>query len=139
VFDVSQTSEIHGAEVIALSPPCAPVEGDTHAHLIPSLIAHAGELGYHVEERQLPPGGPGGWCDHRAKLIVVGRGPANRRVRVLVHELAHAHGIGYTDYTHRQAEVLVDTVTHIVLSQRGLDVSGETVPYIAGWGEERRA
>jgi hypothetical protein len=97
VFDVSQTSEITDAEITSLSPPCAAVEGDTHTHLIPSLIAHAGELGYHVEERELPPGGPGGWCDHRAKLIVVGRGPANRRVRVLVHELAHAHGIGYTD------------------------------------------
>jgi hypothetical protein len=32
--------------------------------------------------------------------------------------------------------VLVDTVTHIVLSQCGLDVSGETVPYVAGWGED---
>lgn len=27
------------------------------------------------------------------------------------------------------------TITHIVLSQAGLDVSGETIPYIAGWGE----
>src|SRR5205085_2623857 len=72
----------------------------------------------------------------RSKVIVIGRGPANRRVRVLVHELAHAHGVGYTDYTRRQAEVLVDTVTHIVLSQAGLDVSGETVPYISGWGED---
>jgi hypothetical protein len=32
--------------------------------------------------------------------------------------------------------VLVDTVTHIVLAQAGLDVGGETVPYIAGWGED---
>lgn len=30
----------------------------------------------------------------------------------------------------------MDTVTHIVLAQAGLDVSGETVPYIAGWGGE---
>jgi hypothetical protein len=110
VFDVSQTSEIPGAEVTPLSAPGAPVEGDTHAHLLPHLIAHASELGYRVEERVLPPGGPGGWCDGRAKLIVVGQGPANGRVRVLVHELAHAHGIGCTDYTRRQAEVLVDTV-----------------------------
>jgi hypothetical protein len=110
VFDVSQTSAIPGADVASLCPPGAPVEGDTHAHLIPPLIAHASELGYRVEERELPSGGPGGWCDPRAKLIVVGHGPANGRVRVLVHELAHAHGIGYADYTRRQAEVLVDTV-----------------------------
>jgi hypothetical protein len=42
----------------------------------------------------------------------------------------------YTGHSRRQAEVLVDTVTHIVLAQAGLDVGGETVPYIAGWGED---
>ena len=135
VFDVSQTDEIPGAEVIPMSPPGESVDGDSHGHLIPLLIDHAGELRYRVEERQLPAAGPEGWCDHRARLIVVGSGPANRRVRILVHELAHAHGIGYEQYTRRQAEVLVDTVTHIVLGQAGLDVSGETVPYIVGWGE----
>lgn len=136
VFDVSQTSEIPDTEVIQLTPPCQPVDGDSHAHLIPALERHAGHLGYRVEKRSLPAGGPDGWCDQQNKLIVVGSGAANRQVRVLVHELAHAHGIGYTNYTRRQAEVLVDTVTHIVLAQAGLDVSGETVPYVAGWGED---
>jgi hypothetical protein len=135
VFDVSQTDQLPGAEAAPLCPPGKPVEGDSHGHLVARLVAHAGELGYRVEERDLPAGGPQGWCDHRAKLIVVGPGPANRRVRILVHELAHAHGIGYRQYTRRQAEVLVDTVTHIVLAQVGVDVAGETVPYIAGWGE----
>jgi hypothetical protein len=135
VFDVSQTDQLPRADAARLCPPGEPVEGDSHGHLVARLVAHAGELGYRVEERDLPPGGPQGWCDHRAKLIVVGPGPANRRVRILVHELAHAHGIGYQQYTRRQAEVLVDTVTHIVLAQVGVDVAGETVPYIAGWGE----
>jgi hypothetical protein len=31
--------------------------------------------------------------------------------------------------------VIVDTTTLIVLSGIGLDVSGETIPYVAGWGE----
>jgi len=39
--------------------------------------------------------------------------------------------VGITYYTG-----LVDTVAHIVLAQAGLDVSGETVAYIAGWGED---
>jgi hypothetical protein len=136
VFDLAQTEELPGAQVVPLCPPGQLVDGDGHGHLVPRLIAHAEALGYRVEQRELPAGGPDGWCDHRAKLIVVGEGSANRRVRVLVHELAHAHGIGYEQYTRRQAEVLVDTVTHIVLAQAGLDVSGETVPYIAGWGGE---
>jgi hypothetical protein len=54
---------------------------------------------------------------------------------VLVHELAHAHGVTYKEYSRKQAEVIVDTVTHIVLSNAHLDVSGETLPYITGWGE----
>ena len=31
--------------------------------------------------------------------------------------------------------MLVDTVTFIVCGSVGLDVSGSSVPYVAGWGE----
>jgi hypothetical protein len=68
--------------------------------------------------------------------IVVANGPANQQVRTLTHELAHAHGVGYERYTRAQAEVLVDSVTYCVLGSVGLDVGGESVPYIAGWGED---
>lgn len=49
--------------------------------------------------------------------------------------LAHALGIGYREYGRHQAEVIVDTVTFIVCAGAGLDVGGESIPYIAGWGE----
>jgi hypothetical protein len=53
------------------------------------------------------------------------------------HEIAHSLGVGYTEYGRAQAEVLVDTVTYVVLSgQVGLDVGGESIPYVAGWGEQ---
>jgi hypothetical protein len=55
---------------------------------------------------------------------------------VLVHEIAHALGVGYKDYGRQQAEVLVDTVTHIVCGSVGLDISSSSVPYVAGWGED---
>ena len=32
--------------------------------------------------------------------------------------------------------MLVDCVTYIVCSSVGLDVGGESIPYIAGWGED---
>ncbi len=32
--------------------------------------------------------------------------------------------------------MIVDTTTLVVLGGLGLDVSGETVPYVAGWGED---
>ena len=31
--------------------------------------------------------------------------------------------------------MIVDTATLIILSGAGLDASGETIPYVAGWGE----
>jgi hypothetical protein len=95
----------------------------------------ARELGYRVEIRDLPDG-PGGWCDHKHKQIVVAIGPANRQVRTLVHELAHALGVGYEQYGRERAEVLVDCVTYIVCSSVGLDVGSESIPYVAGWGED---
>jgi hypothetical protein len=135
VFDVSMTDPLPGKEPVPLSPPSQPITGDSHGHLIAALIAHAGQLGYRVEIRELPDNGPGGWCDPKRKQIVVATGPANRQVRTLVHELAHAHGLGY-ELGRERCEVLVDCVTYIVCSSVGLDVGGESIPYIAGWGED---
>jgi hypothetical protein len=136
VFDVAQTDPLPGAEPVPLEPPAQPVDGDSHAHLLEPLTVLAGELGYTVSRAPVK-GSADGWCDARAKRIVANSLlPANGEVRVLVHEIAHGLGIGYRDYGRRQAEVLVDTVTHIVCSSVGLDTSGSSAPYIAGWGED---
>jgi hypothetical protein len=50
--------------------------------------------------------------------------------------LRHALGVNYQQYSRAQAEVIVDSVTLLVLGGIGLDVSGETIPYVAGWGED---
>ena len=136
VFDVSMTDPLPGKEPVPLNPPAEPITGESHHHLIAPLIAHAAELGYSVEIRDLPEHGPGGWCDVKRRQIVVATGPANQQVRTLTHELAHAHGVGYEQYTRAQAEVLVDCVTYCVLGSVGLDVGGESIPYVAGWGED---
>ena len=31
---------------------------------------------------------------------------------------------------------MVDTITYIVCAGLGLDVDGESIPYVAGWGED---
>lgn len=133
VFDVSQTDPLPGMEPVALGPPSEPIHGDSHAHLLDPLHQLAVELDHSVTHR--PTGEVGdGWCDHAKREIVVNSElPGNAQVRVLVHELAHALGIGYRDYGRRRAEVLVDTVTYIVCGAAGLDTSGESIPYIAGW------
>jgi hypothetical protein len=136
VFDVAMTESPPGMEPVPLAPPAEPIEGDSHRHLITPLQQLGHELGYGVEIRELPDEGPGGWCHPKHRQIVVASGPANRQVRTLVHELAHALGLGYEQYGREQAEVLVDCVTYIVCSSVGLDVGGESIPYIAGWGED---
>jgi N-terminal domain of anti-restriction factor ArdC len=136
VFDVSQTDPLPGTEPVLLVPPQERVEGDTHAHLLAPLQRLAAELGYSVRPRPLD-GSADGWCDNTKREIVLnGKLAANAQVRVLVHELAHALGVGYRDYGRQRAEVLVDTVTYVVCGSVGLDVSGSSVPYVAGWGEQ---
>jgi hypothetical protein len=135
VFDVSQTEALPGKEPTSLDSPCQPIEGDTHAHLLPALQALAAELGYRVRAQPVA-GAAQGWCDSARREIVVSSSlPANAQVRVLVHEIAHAFGLGYSEHGRQRAEVLVDTVTFIVCGAVGLDTSGSSVPYVAGWGE----
>jgi N-terminal domain of anti-restriction factor ArdC len=135
VFDVSQTDPLPGTDPIPLAAPCEPIHGATHAHLLAPLETLAEEIGYRVTVRPLD-GAADGWCDSgRREIAVNSTLAANAQVRVLVHEIAHALGVGYRDYGRQRAEVLVDTVTHIVCGSVGLDVSGSSVPYIAGWGE----
>ena len=129
------TDALPGKEPVPLSPPPQPITGDSHSHLIAPLIAHAGQLDYSVEIRDLPENRPAGWCDPKRKQIVIATGPANRQVRTLVHEVAHAHGLGY-GLGRERCEVLVDCVTYIVCSSVALDVGGESIAYIAGWGED---
>lgn len=136
VFDVAMTEPIPGADPVALEPPIEPITGDSHAHLLAPLNQLATELGYRVQLRPVDCDADG-WCDAKAKLIVVNANlPANARVRVLVHEIAHALGIGYADRGRARAEVMVDCVTYIVCGRVGLDTSGESIPYVAGWGED---
>jgi antirestriction protein ArdC len=135
VFDVSQTEILDGAEPAALEPPREPLVGDSHAHLLAPLQAFAESLGYTVAIEPIT-GPAGGWCDPGRKRIVVDAAvPANARLRTLIHETTHALGIDYEHYTRAQAEVIVDTVTYIACSSVGLAIDGETIPYIAGWGE----
>jgi len=136
VFDVSMTEVLPGMHPVSLCTPREPICGESHARLLAPLENLAAELGYQVHYRPID-GPAGGWCDSRGREIVVDEQlPANAQVRVLVHEIAHSLGVGYTQYGREQAEVLVDTVTHVVLAgQAALDVGGESIPYVAGWGE----
>ena len=137
VFNVSQTEPLPDTDPVPLEPPTQPIEGDSHGELLPRLEDLAAELGFDVEFRDLAAAACDGWCDAREKRIVVSSSmAANAQLRVLVHELAHALGIGYEEFGRQRAEVLVDCATFCVLQTVGLDVAGESVPYVAAWGED---
>ena len=134
VFDLSQTDPIPGADPLPLEPPSAPISGDSHAHLRPALVEHAASLGYTVSYEATD--GCDGYCDHANRRIAVAAAlPPNAQVRILIHECCHAHGADYKTYDRAACEVIVDCATHIACATIGLDVSGETIPYITGWGE----
>ncbi len=136
VFDRGQLSPVDGAQPAELEPPRERLTGDSHRHLLTRLQAFAAGISFTVAFETLD-GAVGGWCDRKAKRIVVDAGlSANAQVRVLVHELAHALGVGYEQFGRARAEVIVDTVTFVVCGSVGLEVCGESIAYVAGWGED---
>jgi N-terminal domain of anti-restriction factor ArdC len=136
VFDRSQVAPLEGVEPTPLGPPSEPLTGDSHAYLLAPMQAFTASLGFTVSFESIP-GQTGGWCDQRARRIVVDKAqPANARLRILIHETIHALGVGYAEYGRERAEVIVDTATYVAAASVGLDVSGESIAYVAGWGED---
>jgi hypothetical protein len=131
VFDIAQTDGEPLPE-----PPREPITGDSHAGLLPALEPYAGRIGYEVSYE--PTGSSAlGYCDSNACRIVVSpEQPANARVRTLIHELAHAIGVGYEGYGREVAEMIVESAATIACGSVGLDTNGESVPYIAGWSDD---
>lgn len=139
VFDRQQVAPLPHREPTPLEPPSRPLTGDSHQRLITPLECFAASLGYTVSFERIA-GAAGSWCDTNAKRIVVDAdAPANARVRILVHEIAHALGVGYAEYGRARSEVVVDTVTYLVCASAGLDVSGEPNPICRRVGRGRCA
>lgn len=133
VFDIEQTDGEALPEI-----PMVSIDGDDFADRLPALEAFASSMGISVAYEELH-GRAGGYFDPSKQAIVVeSTKSANGKVRVLVHELAHALGVGYDNFTRADAEVIVESVTHIVCSGIGFDTSGESFAYIASWGSTTR-
>lgn len=135
VFELSQTDVLPGVEPEPLEPPSVAIDGDTHADLLEPLGELATDIGYTLSFAKLD-GSRGGFCDYRGKRIVIeDRQAPNAKVRVAVHELAHALGVSSERFGRDRAEVIVECAAFIVCSGLGLATDGESVPYLAGWGE----
>jgi antirestriction protein ArdC len=136
VFDVSRTEPLPDVEPAPLEPPAQPISGDSHAHLLSPLEQHAASLGFSVHYQPLD--GRAGYCAPReARIVIDTQLPANGQVATLVHELAHAHGIDYTNFSRAEAELIGESVACIVCGSVGLDTSSESIPYLASWNPEQ--
>jgi len=127
VFDRSQVAPIDGVEQAPLEPPSEPLTGDSHAHLLAPLQAFTESLGFSVSFECIP-GTTGGWCDQKARRIVVDVDqPANARLRILIHETIHGLGVGYAEYGRGRAEVIVDTAIFSPCQGRSPEPAGLSV------------
>jgi hypothetical protein len=109
VFDRAQVDPIEGRDQAPLGPPCQPLSGDSHAHLLAPMRSFNESLGFTVSFESIP-GDTGGWCDQKARRIVVDAdAPANAQLRILIHETIHGLGVGYAEHGRDRAEVIVDT------------------------------
>lgn len=128
-----------------------PIAGDSLGYLLEPLAARAVAEGW-VDSVDLyaesTMGEGGSWHPVKRELRVCTaregeENSENGRLRVLIHELAHALGIhakvgdaGDASLTYADAEVAVECVSYVVASAVGLDTSGEAIPYMVGWGGE---
>jgi hypothetical protein len=73
VFDRRQVSPIDGADPAPLEPPCEPLTGDSHRHLLARLKTFAASVGFAVTFEPVA-GAASGWCDPKTARIVVDSG-----------------------------------------------------------------
>ena len=142
VFAQDQVAELPPpAKPVPLSPPCAEIAGDSHAHLVDRLVALGAAIGYPVSFSASMVQADGS-CDHRRRRITIAeRLSANGRLATLIHELSHAL-VRLTRTDHDQAldyaqeELVVESVAFCCCQTVGLDTSANSIPYLTSWAED---
>jgi hypothetical protein len=141
VFDISQTD---GPD---LPEPPRPVllDGQAPAGLLDGLTRQVHEQGYQLLRLDFDLAHPGvgvpnGVTDYFARTVIVRPDLSQAQTcKTLAHELGHVLLHAPTarpgDLTRPQAEVEAESVAYVVAAAHGLDTSGYTIPYVAGWSE----
>jgi hypothetical protein len=137
VFDVAETEPIPDRPEIPIDPPRqrVPQSDNDLARNLHELIDAMRVDGWTVE---LEPQRDGrlGFCDSTAKKISIeAEASANAQFRILVHECAHAFAFGYEEMGRPTCEAVTDAAAWCVCDTFGLDISDDTIPYVAGWSE----
>jgi hypothetical protein len=143
VFDRSQVDELPPpAEPAPLDPPAAAeIDGDELAPWLEPLIALAAEIGSTVAFEPIASGADGYYRPKTKAIVVEAAHSPNRRVKTLVHELAH--GLVRADHQDEDPELdtaaeelVAETVAYSVCASSGIDPGAFSITYLAGWSEQ---
>ena len=143
VFDRSQVQELPPpAEPAPLDPPAAAeIDGDELAPWLEPLTALAGEIGSTVAFDSIASGADGFYRPKTKAIVVEASHSPNRRVKTLVHELAHA--LVRADRQEEDPELdaaaeemVAETVAYSVCASSGIQPGEFSISYLAGWSEQ---
>jgi antirestriction protein ArdC len=136
VFDIAQTE---GDPVVTTADLVTVVDGEAPAGLWDGLAAQVAAHGYTVERGDC--GTADGWTNPATQVVRIGGDTRDAAaVSVLAHELAHivcAHVQDVATYAtcRGRCEIEAESVAYIVTGARGLDTSGGSFGYVAGWAQ----
>lgn len=147
VFDVSQTEQIKGKEVIDLEM-IHELKSDVagYQQLKDAAIA-ASPVGIRFEDIA---GGAKGYYSLADDVIVVQEGMSEAQtLKTIFHETAHSilHSTAQMDarkaegkeaFSREDREVQAESVAYIVADRYGLDTSGYSFPYVASWAGDAK-
>jgi antirestriction protein ArdC len=142
VFDRSQVDELPPPATPApLDPPAAAeIDGDELSPWLTPLTALAAEIGSTVAFEAIGSGADGFYRPATKAIVVEARHAANRRVKTLIHELAHAlvradRRADDPQLDTAAEELVAETTAYSVCASSGIDPGAFSINYLAGWSE----
>jgi antirestriction protein ArdC len=142
VFDRSQVLELPPpAEPAPLDPPAAAeIDGDELAPWREPLTALTAEIGSTVSYEPIATGADGFYRLKTGAIVIEAAHPANRQVKTLIHELAHAlvrvdHQDDDPTLDPAAEELVAETTAWSVCASSGLDPGAFSITYLASWSE----
>ena len=137
VFDISQTSQIEGKEIIELSP-VKNLDGSIDGYRV-FMIAIRVFSPVPVEMKAIR-GETYGYFDPDARMIAIKKGMSEKQtIKTGIHELAHA--ILHADkdkndelgFSRADKEVQAESTAYVVSKHFGIDTSDYSFGYVASW------
>lgn len=135
-FDITQTD---GDPIPERHNEIQKLEGSEFHDILVMLIEYMESQGYTVNPFEIL-GQTNGYVDNVSKHIGLnGDNSSNQKLKTMIHEIAHTREgeeggkIDYKNYSRADAEVIVETVTHMVSEFIGLDTSSYSFGYLAHW------